>query len=181
MRWNVLNNIKDIKIDWLKKNHQMIHFFGLGFIQLKIDDTHRLHFYHNDLPPFVESPHNHRYDFLSKTFKGSITHKFYELTKGDDWICYDENCQKENKVDPNEFSTGVALIGQQTVSAGEEIFLEYKKFHTVEAKDCITFLSRSNYKQDLAQVLLNKNDQKVCPFEKVIPEKELWELVRSML
>ena len=181
MRWKLLNNIKEIDIDWLKKNNEMIHFFGLGFIQLKINKKHRLHFYHPELPPFVESPHNHRYDFLSKTFKGSITHTFYELTSGNDWICYDENCQKENKVDPNEFSTGVKLVEEKTISTGQEIFLDHKRFHTVKADNCITFLTRSDYKQDLAQVLLNKKDQKICPFEKQIPEKELWDLVRSMI
>lgn len=35
--------------DFLRKNHQLIHFFGLGFVQLKLDANLRMHFYHRFL------------------------------------------------------------------------------------------------------------------------------------
>jgi hypothetical protein len=55
-------NIKDIKLNDLKEKCKMIHYFGLGFIQIKIDDTYRLHFYTNKLPKILheEEVHNYR-------------------------------------------------------------------------------------------------------------------------
>lgn len=34
-----------MNIDWLKANSTMIHYFGLGFIQVKLGDLDRVHFY----------------------------------------------------------------------------------------------------------------------------------------
>ena len=58
------------------------HYFGLGFIQCKINQYERIHVYHPDLMPIVnieEEVHNHRYDFESKILMGKIKNKKYQF------------------------------------------------------------------------------------------------------
>lgn len=40
-----------LNLAWLKANHRTIHYFGLGFIQLKLDESRRMHFYVPSLKP----------------------------------------------------------------------------------------------------------------------------------
>lgn len=53
----MFNSLKDVDIDYLKKNHDRLYFFGFGFIQLKIDDTYQLHFYNKALLSVNEDVH----------------------------------------------------------------------------------------------------------------------------
>ncbi len=44
-------------IDYLIKNHTIIQYFGLGFIQIKINENVRFHFYHKDILVTTDDTH----------------------------------------------------------------------------------------------------------------------------
>jgi hypothetical protein len=171
-----------LDIDWLKANHQMIHYFGLGFIQLKLDQTNRVHFYTSELPPIVddEDIHNHRYDFTSKIISGKITNYLYSEIEGDTHFKSDESCKEGMNSETLQACCGVLLTSIHTYVAGSEYFVDHNTFHRVAATDCVTWVIRSGYKKEYAQVIRPMNSVKVCPFGKKLPDDKLWEIVESI-
>lgn len=163
------------------------HYFGLGFIQCKINKYERIHIYHPDLMPIVnieEEVHNHRYDFESTILLGSITNKKYEFIEGSKQTHFlqNESCNETIKVENNQNKYGtINLISEDTVNVGESYFMRYDEFHTFQTTQCITYLKRSDYKQDLAQVIRPLNNEIICPFSKKLKEEECWEIINKTL
>ena len=186
----MFNSYKEINLNWLKLNTQKIHFFGLGFIQIKINDEYRLHFYHKDLPAFVETPHTHRYDFTSTILKGNFTQNIYEVTK------IVSNNQQHNYIEVFE-SCGRGELSEALINykkpvdcklilinnytEGSSYTLDKNTYHTVNANDCITLLRRDNERLEYAKVLNEINKPNICPFSMKIEENELWNKIESML
>lgn len=172
-----------ISIDWLKNNCEMIHYFGLGFIQLKVDKTTRLHFYTPDLPAIVseEDIHNHRYNFKSEIIYGSLHTALYEVVPGDTHVMEDESCQVGTKPTGEPKRCGVSMLYSNVMLAGSEYCINYKTFHRVKAYSyCLTMLTRTGYQQDYAQVIRPVGAEPICPFSQKIDEDTLWEIVRAM-
>jgi len=57
----------------------------------------------------------------------------------------------------------------------------HDEFHRVKATDCITLLSRSDYKKEFAQIITPINQESICPFSKQIPEEQLWNIIKKMI
>jgi len=77
------------------------HYFGLGFIQIKLTPDLRVHFWHPELTATVaeEELHDHRYDFRSHVVHGSTTHQVFEFLrdeKGDHEVV-EVSCQEETR------------------------------------------------------------------------------------
>ncbi len=180
-------NINEIKIEDLKKNYQMIHYFGLGFIQLKLSDTYRLHFYTDRINKILdeEEVHNHRYDFTSYVLKGKFNMKLFKTIEGNEFTIDDEDCQnhdgQEIVTDKKVETYGIQKISENNYSAGDSYWLEKDTFHRVKGDECITLLERGEVAKKYAQVLTPINKSKVCPFSKKIEEEELWKIVEEML
>lgn len=177
--WKTLPNIDD-----LIKNHIKIHFFGLGFIQVKMNRIHRYHFYSAKLPAFVEDAHNHRYDFVSWILKGKLLTNIYTFTPNvsPSYYLTKVSCDP-NKPAPEEkiFGSKNFLCQFESV-AGSEYSLLDETFHTVTPiDDTITFIQRDEPRREFADVILPASEQSVCPFSKSIPDSELWEIIREML
>lgn len=176
-----------LNIDWLKQNHQMIHYFGLGFIQLKIDLTHRLHFYTPELPPITpwEDVHNHRYDFWSSILKGALSQALFQVVDGDSHVREQESCQEGVMADTPGVPCGIVLASKHHYQPGSEYWVEHQTFHQVVPQvskaGCITYVTRSEYRKPLAEVIRPKGATKVCPFSQKVEESRLWEIVESML
>lgn len=172
-----------LNIDWLKQNHQMIHYFGLGFIQLKIDDRCRMHFYTPELPPIVseEDVHNHRYNFDSKILKGEFTQELFHVIEGNSHIREHESCKEGVEAATVGTPCGIILASAHTYFTGSSYFINHKTFHRVIAKNCITLLNRGSYKKDMAEVIRLVDAKKICPFSQKVEEEQLWEIVERML
>lgn len=185
---NILKNISiftELDIDWLKKNCSMIHFFGLGFIQLKINNQYRLHFYTKDLQSIIgeEDIHNHRYDFSSRILKGHFSQEIFKAIEGNTHIKEDESCQKEQHEGQEKSFCSIKSIEKQFYRQGEFYKIKHDVFHRVRPPidNCITLLNRGAYQKEFAQVIRLIGSSKVCPFSHQIPEKELWETVERIL
>jgi hypothetical protein len=172
-----------MNIDWLKENHQMVHYFGLGFIQLKLNDCQRIHFYTAELPPITsqEDIHNHRYNFTSEILKGEFTQALYRIVEGDTHILEKESCKADVKVEEQGKPCGIEFMGNHHYTKGSWYFTTHDVFHRVWANTSINLLTRSEYKKDLAEVVRPVGQEKICPFGQKVEEKRLWEIIEMML
>lgn len=172
-------------IDFLQKECKRIYFFGLGFIQVVVNDFERFHFYSKHLPAFVGEPHNHRYNFTSFILKGELQQVLYNVSictaDGHSHMMRKENCQKGNNIS-SEIKVKCIETFSMSLKEGSSYSMLHTQFHTVNPiGECITKLIRGPYKKDLADVLRVKGKEKACPFSVEIPEGQLWEIIRSML
>lgn len=178
---------KFLDIHWLKANHQMIHFFGLGFIQIKIDEKRRLHFYHSELPPFVDQPHNHRYDFTSMVLKGSLKNVIWVKTdnpNGEPCVHRYDSCTSDDSIVlPETKETRRLIFNEFSTSKGSSYSLRKEMFHQVivEQYPTITLLTRGPKEYEFASILEPLDYQPVCPFSRNLPEDELWVIVEKCL
>ena len=182
--------MEEVSLDELKKEAELIHYFGLGFIQVKLTDYTRMHFYTAALPPIIpeEDIHDHRYDFASRILHGTLRQEIFALAEGDSHILEEETCLPAGRVvsegaPPMRKGVlcGIKKIHEQEFKKGSSYIIDHDTFHRISASDAITFIKRSDYKKELARVAHERGEQKVCPFSKKIPEKELWEIVETML
>ena len=176
-------NIHDVTLESLKKHATLIHYFGLGFIQIKLGPKYRIHFYTEELPAIVddEDVHNHRYDFTSHVFAGEFTQDIYMITNGDTHELEQESCKEGVESHEPGKPCSIKKIMSQTFATGSSYHIDHSVFHTVTAKNAITFLERGPVKKELAEVVRKKDVLKVCPFSNKVPEDELWNIVEKIL
>lgn len=185
-----------LDIDWLKSVSTKIHFFGLGFIQVKQDERTRFHFYSKDLPAFVENPHDHRYFFTSEVKKGTLRnwiwkshHGAYGLLEGRAHMdvmkravsCAPTAAEREAANKGQGVLVNAYRVSQFDVDEGSSYFMDENTFHQVEVTKypCVTRINRGMVLKAFANVLLLKEES--CPFSQEIDEARLWEIVRSCL
>lgn len=173
-----------LEMDWLRGNCKSIHYFGLGFIQLKIDRRSRIHFYTPELPPTTpeEDIHNHRYNFRSTILKGSLHQECFRIKEGGySHIREFESCREGVcSVHPPSFCD-VERIFASTHAAGTSYSIDHEVFHRVSAEECITRIDRGDYAKEFAEVIRPSGERKVCPFAKKVPEDRLWSIIESMI
>lgn len=170
--------------DFLRKKHQMIHFFGLGFVQIKLDANLRMHFYHPDVSPIVnvEEIHNHRYDFISTIMAGKITQELFSIHSGiSDYVMVEENCKQEKIVKPQRVNVIVVPETVQHFRTGDSYTSLSHEFHRISTDFAITRLYRGAVVLENASVIKEKNAETVCPFSKQLTKEECWEIVDSCI
>lgn len=172
-------------IDWLRVHCQMIHFFGLGFVQLKISNQQRYHFYHPYLSGFSEEPHDHRHAFFSTVLAGALKHHIWEEhPNGDEMELQYASCRTGDVEIPPPYKTRARRSGSFTVRAGSSYYLDADTFHQVALvgeSPCISFLTKRENVKDLARVLVTVGETRACPFSRDLPEPKLWEIVYDCL
>lgn len=175
---------KLLDIDYLKANCQKIHFFGLGFIQLKLNDKERLHYYVPELPNIqpMEEVHNHRYDFTSTLLLGKLEQRIFSVTPGGNtMVCRPVSCDPTKKAPDLEFPVQVTGIYRHTLKAWDSYRISHEAYHTVDAKEAtITHVVRGPYITAFANVVRSKYSPELCPFRETIQESVLWEWVQRL-
>lgn len=177
---------KYLDINWLKANNQMIHFFGLGFVQLKLNDYQRMHFYHPSLEAFAEEPHDHRYPFISTVLKGALKNTIWKTRAegGEEAELRYESCKKDEAQVPPTEKCRRYRVGEFITRKGSSYYMDEGLFHQVErvgSGPCITFLERPEPIKEFARVLAEPGAPSVCPFSKNLSEEELWQIVEDCL
>lgn len=175
----------ELELDRLKENCRLIHFFGLGFVQLKISDTERYHFYHPELEAFTEEPHDHRYHFISKVLKGSLVNKVWRVDdQGEKAELRYESCNKDVSDVPASYPCNRSQVGSFEVKAGSSYYIDENTFHQVERSStgpCITKLTRGPVIKDFARILTTPGAEEACPFSRNLPEEDLWKIIVDCL
>lgn len=174
-----------LDIDFLKANCNRLYFFGLGFIQVKLNDSERVHFYTNAFQKtsVSEEVHNHRYDFESMIMRGTLVQELFSYClndEGDSWITK-ETCNPTTKKVFDRHRCIVKLIQRQTFSSGSSYWTDHNTLHRAESNDAIKYLKRGPYMKDEADVIYPVDLSLTCPFSVKVSDDELWEVIRSMI
>jgi hypothetical protein len=174
---------KYLNYKWLKANHQMIHYFGLGFVQLKLDNSTRMHFYSPELTPLVpeEEVHNHRYNFSSLVLKGEFKQELFEVVAGDTHVREQETCKADVKATGEPVPCALKQVTSHIYGEGSRYWISHEAFHRVGAETAVTLVTRSPYEKELAEVVRRKDAPKVCPFSQRVEDDKLWDIVERML
>ena len=189
---NILPTISDVMnpnglptIDELRRG-ETPHWFGLGFIQLKLDYVNRMHFWHPDLTADVpdEEVHNHRYSFRSTLVAGALTNEIFsfEPHSGGQYEMVSVSCKKGDG-DIWEARGNRKSLAFIPVARGERYYLDRDTFHRTHARFAITRLQRNCDVpfRPRAMVLKQVDGPRVCPFGNDIPVGRLWEYIEDCL
>lgn len=173
-------------VRWLKANHYQAHYFGLGFIQIKLDLTTRIHVYHPDVPAFVEEPHDHRYDFISSVLSGGLKNTVWMLgDSGWDVNVEFESCTAGEKEVPAGSMGKAYVLGDFLTYQGSGYHMNADTFHTVSPDftygPCVTMIRRSLPHKEFARILRLPGSPAVCPFSKPMGQDTLWGIVAECL
>lgn len=169
-------------LESLRENCQKIHFFGLGFIQVKVSETERFHFYDKSWPSIMseEEIHSHRYNFKSHILKGSLIQRLYDVKpNGDQYDKFVVGCTgSAPEVYKGSFSA--RMTSEHHYAAGSWYEIRPEVFHRVTAFHCVTHIIRSTDAPLVdACVLRLKRDRHVCPFSVNVPEEQLWQRLQD--
>lgn len=162
------------------------HYFGLGFIQIKLNSALRVHFWHPDLAATVreEELHDHRYDFRSHILHGQVTHEVfgYQEDPEGDYELLEVSCQPNQAHTPTVQSRGkLENLGRYTMGKGASYDFPHTQFHRLVAQEAITLVERKAVVKPLAKVIRPVEQTLVCPFSTPIEEDRLWGLMRELL
>lgn len=172
-------------IDDLKRRHSLIHYFGLGFIQIKMESAwQRFHFYTISLPYKKEGIHNHRYSFKSRVLRGSLINTIWNVVSGDTHIERSVSCKagEEGKKVVGQYRSLDSFAVIHNLQEGSEYTMNYRTFHQVESPmGGITEVNPGTVMQQFAQVVDPINAAPECPFANPGKPDDLWQIVDSML
>lgn len=159
-------------------------FFGLGFIQVKINKVLRYHFYHPELISIMpdEEIHNHRYDFTSSVLKGALNQTFYSVTPSDKevWVQRSVSCDPDKPAPTDELNVDVIELSSFCIREGSKYTIKKDTYHKVNpvAEPTITLVQRHfPIEKEYAQVVSRKSSDVVCPFSPKMDEHELFEWI----
>jgi hypothetical protein len=174
-----------LNIDYLRETGAKPHFF-LDFIQFKINDRERMHFWHPDLPAYgaEEELHDHRYDFESRVLAGFTTHEEWNFVEDESgtFELIEKSCQPGNEIAPRRIAVGeVSRGGSYSMVAGSVYRFPHDRFHRIHTKRCVTFLTRGQVVKDVARIIKPLNAPDFCPFETKLDESLLWEMMADLL
>jgi hypothetical protein len=162
------------------------HWFGLGFIQLKLNHVQRIHFWHPglvaDLPD--EELHDHRYNFTSYLLKGKLTNEVWQFVPADSGTLelVTVSCKPGASQEPVSINRGfTTMLASHTMHQGDHYRMHMDTLHRIRASHAITLLEREAVVKDLARVVRNPAMPFVCPFAAPKPVNELWELIRECI
>lgn len=179
-----MENLLDI--DYLRSTGCQPKWFGLGFIQLKLDDTRRMHFWHPSLvpddPAFDNEYHDHRYDFTSRVLIGHLTTTLagVEADLEGDHEAFEVCCAGGGM----DFIQRVRLIqmARYTTPQGMEYSLQRNTLHKVSTSPmCVTLQTRSPPQKDKARVVKRIGTDSANPFSDGGNIDHLWECIADTL
>lgn len=173
-------------VDWLRASGETPHWFGLGFIQLKLNADCRLHFWHPELTADTpeEELHDHRYTFHSRILVGKIVHEewFLEKDENGDHEQVLVSCKPGVEADPTPVARGRLVRGSTyTLCAGSEYTFTETGFHRIRADRAVTYLERGPVTKEFANVIRPLGAPSVCPFSRTVPQDRLWECIADLL
>lgn len=163
-------------------------YFGLGFIQLKINDRHRIHFWVPEWPtiPGADNElHDHRYTLVSTILKGEIHNQIYApiASSSPTHELIEVSCQPNSSEEPKVIERVVTVFIASFVSKeGDTYTLSPNAFHMAQTVGpTVTFVERGEVIKDMARVIRPIDNAFVCPFSMKYSEQQCWEKVEEIL
>ena len=178
-----MENLMDI--DYLRSLDVKPTWFGLGFIQLRLSPTRRMHFWHpgfRAIDAYDKEWHDHRYDFTSNVLVGELTN--YIATS----IPHNEGEYEVHQVccegNGAEFSHMARLIrlGKFTTVAGKSYSIDRDTLHQITTTDfCATVQTRSSGSVKQRANIVCEKYLTANPFDARASETVLWEAISDVL
>lgn len=163
-------------------------WFGLGFIQLKLSENQRLHFWHDRLKPnsgHEEEAHNHRYDFHSTVLKGELLDELWQFHSDPhgEWNMWRVSCQPGDSGDAAIIGrVGITSITPRRIATNQTYFMPETCFHrTFPQGSVVTCLNRGPVIAERALVIRPVGKEHICPFRVVMSEDELWSIIEEII
>lgn len=177
-------------LDELRACRATPHYFGLGFIQIKVSASRRYHFWVPDwptIPGAASQAHNHRYPFSSTVLFGRIRQELFRLgplkahPEGADLEVAEVSCQPGDS--PRVVGYGqLERVLDLTTHAGGSYRLTPRDFHVSWAPGpAITCLDRGPTVLAMAQVVRPVGAPAHCPFAGDMGEEACWDRIGRML
>jgi hypothetical protein len=173
-----------LDIDHLRNFEVDPAYFGLGFIQLKVDLHNRVHFYHNDLPILSDNPHDHRYSFTSHILQGTLEQTTFqwETSSHGGYSKQLVDCKADSNLQVSLAWGHITQALYSSYATGSRYQIEADTLHTVSGIDnAVTHLIRGDTEKEYAAVIVQKGDEPVCPFSEPMTKNRCWELIEDML
>jgi hypothetical protein len=170
-------------LQWFKEAALQAHYFGLGFIQIKVSESERWHFYTDALPGVVgeEEVHNHRYPFISQVMSGELRSDIWLEERGNTHELYNVSC-KPGETQELVRQCSIRHAMQVGLTRGGSYWLDLNTFHQVSSNHAITRLTRATSEhRTRAQVIRLLGRPAVCPFSSSLSVEELWPVVERSL
>lgn len=176
----------------LRQSGAVPHYFGLGFIQLKLSGSVRLHFWVPEWPtiPGAEDElHNHRYAFSSRVLQGAVSQEIYALGPVSNspfpgaLELIEVSCKPATEDAPAVvgYAAPELRIRLET-GQGQEYALTPADFHVARAlPGTVTRVERGEVIQENAQVLRAPGSLFTCPFAIEKSTEECWAKIAAMV
>ena len=181
-----------LNFDRLQASGLEPHYFGLGFIQLKINPSQRLHFWVPQWPAIAGAHtelHDHRYDFASTVLQGRVVQDVYAagVLHNDPFEgcmeLIEVNCKPGNEDTPQikGYVQPQHLVHHE-VQTGQTYRMGHDAFHRAwSVGPTVTLLERGAVIKDVARVLRPVGTPFTCPFSIPISTEACWEQIKTML
>jgi hypothetical protein len=182
-----------LDIDFLRdcaaKYDSKPYWFGLGFIQLKLSDEERMHFWLPELPAEErDEVHNHRYTFHSRILDGTLVQQTYAIHPDLNGDCeiFETDCAPGKEGHPHAFlSCFLKKTGSYNLAAGTDYLLDADTYHTTrDTRFAITLLRRPAQAEKVsASVVKKRGEDTTCPFKnsEAMPTSKIWEHIDAAL
>lgn len=168
------------------------HYFGLGFIQIKLDEHWRLHAWVPDWPviPGAESElHDHRYPFVSQVLQGALEHRLvipgpiHEWPAPGDLELVQVSCQPDQTAPPVRIGYAAPQpLAQFLALAGTRYELHPDVFHVATpVGPTLTLVRREAPQRPFARVLRPTGTASVCPFTLNPGADACWDRLATLL
>lgn len=159
-------------------------WFGLGFIQLKMDENNRFHFWHPELPTnsvYEHEWHDHRYDFKSSVIVGSITNELasWRSNPSGDHAIWEVCCAGNGATYKGEVD--LIPVGSFTTHAGDSYHLSRDALHRVQAERCMTLQTRTTGPVKFKANVVATSFSDSNPFEETLPTDMMWEIISDIV
>jgi len=163
-------------------------YFGLGFIQLKINEHQRIHFWVPEWPtiPGADNElHDHRYTLTSTILKGEIHNHIYTPVSTEDPTheLIEVSCKPNSSEEPRVIDRVTPVFLTSFVSkTGDTYTLSPDAFHTAHTVGpTVTFVERADVLKDMARVIRPLDSAFVCPFSIKYSAQECWDKIEEIL
>lgn len=178
--------VDHLNIDQLRETGAEPAWFGLGFIQLKLNPTERMHFWHPDLTADVseEEIHDHRYNFRSQILKGTMHHETWSFVAAafGSHEMVEVSCEPEQPAtNARRLSGNVVQTGAYWLHEGSEYVFPMGEFHRTQTTRCVSLLTREAAEKPFARVIRKKGEPEVCPFSNPKDPEYLWGVIADLL
>lgn len=165
--------------NYLKDNGAKIHYWGLGFVQVRINEDVNYHFYTDMITAHfdIENPHNHARDFTSEILAGELQEIRYNIEESSHGLRLVSNFCTVGVIE----DTLVKIIDMEpyTHTRGDTYTCDKGIFHTVMSTNCVTKLTKTGERGQVYSVVMDKLKDDV-ESGVIYPEDFLWGIVREI-